>query len=96
MHDQVPPLEKHPTEVESYSFNFGRRLASGETLTGSPTVERSPASSLTLSNVTISGPKVLFTASGGTNNIDYTLTCTVTTSLSRTLVGCGTLKVRSC
>lgn len=92
----VEPLVKRPTESRVYAVNFGNQPEvrdSGETLS-SPTVSSTP-SGLTISGETISGARVRFRVASGTNNVDYTITVTVSTSGSNTLVEAVTLQVRS-
>lgn len=95
-----PPIRKHPSEVRRLAGNFGKRLKAATdflgttvTLTGTPTV--SATSGLTVGSASISGPRVLFTASSGTADNDYVVTITVTTSNGETWVGQGTVEVRS-
>ena len=101
-------LVKHPSESVLFGVDFGKLLASGETLSG-VTVTASPA------GLTIGSPAVQVSAfvdeftgltvaanegakvriSSGTAGIDYTLTVTGTTSASNTRVFVATLQVRA-
>ena len=102
------PLVKHPSESVLYGLDFGKLLASGETLS-SVSVSASP------SGLTIGSPSVQASAfvddftgltvaanegakvriSGGTAGTDYTLKRTATTSGSNTRVFVATLQVRA-
>lgn len=79
------------SDTDKYSFNWAAKLAQSETIT-SATLAVSPAGP-TLSAATISGPKVLFTVTGGTTNVTYTISCTIVTSASRTIKRSGKLQV---
>lgn len=80
-------------DTDKYSFNWAAKLAQGETIS-TATLAVSPAGP-TLSAATISGSKVLFTIAGGTTNTTYTISCTITTSASRTIKRSGKLQVIS-
>lgn len=101
-------LVKHPSESVLYGLDFGKLLASGETLSG-VTVTGSPAG-LTIGSPSVQASAFLdeFTGltvaanegakvqiSGGTTGTDYTLTVTGTTSASNTRIFVATLQVRS-
>ena len=90
-------LEKAPTEIRTYAFDFSEvsEILAGQTLTGTPTVSGSP-SGLTFGSPSISGSKVNVAISAGSDGTTYEITMTVTTSGSATLVGCGRLKVAAC
>ena len=104
---QAPKL-KHPSESRVYGIDFTRLLATGETLTGSPTVTVSPsgvtasgaavnsATFLDDDGVTIAiGKGVQVRLAGGSDGADYLVTFSVGTSQSNTLVAVGTLQVRA-
>jgi len=80
-------------DTDKYSFNWAAKLGSNETIS-SASLAVSPAGP-TLSAATVSGPKVLFTITGGTSNTTYTVSCTIVTSASRTLKRSGKLQVIS-
>lgn len=67
-------IRKTPTSSLRLEFEFSNRLASGQTLTGSPTVTADRAG-LTIGSPTISGTKVYATVDGGTAGVIYSLTC---------------------
>ena len=101
------PIVKHPSESVLYGLDFGKLLASGETLS-------SVSVSATPSGLTIGSPSVQASAfvddftgatvaanegakvriSGGTAGTDYTLTVSGTTSASNTRIFVATLQVR--
>lgn len=82
----------NPTESQVYSYDFVNDLASGETLTGLPTftltvfqgVDATPSSRLS-GSAGINGSICSQRVAGLLGNVTYTLTCTVSTSLSNTL-----------
>lgn len=84
---------KHPRESILYAFDFAPLLASGETLSGSPTV--SVETGLTKSGAAaIDGATVEQRITGGTAGTDYVVECECATSGSNTFVITGTIKVR--
>lgn len=87
-------LTKRPTEVRNFDFEFGYQpeITGGETLSGTPTVAATP-SGLTIGSPTITGTKVRVQISSGTDGVEYRLTCTCSTSGSKTLVALGDLRV---
>jgi hypothetical protein len=88
-------LIKHPSEHRNMEFGFVARLATGETITGTPTVTAAP-SGLTIGTVTVLDGRVLqFAISGGSNGQVYRITATVATTASQTLVAQGDLVVTS-
>jgi len=91
-----------PTEARVLTFDFTQDMATGETLTGSPTAavsvdfgtDASPQA--IVKQVTISGLTVLVAVSGMQNNVDYHITVTCPTSNAlKTLTMAGILPVRS-
>lgn len=107
----LAPREQAPTETRNHGVDFTgklKELSGDPLLTGTPTVTVSP-SGPTLSNKQVStiatvindnevdiAKAVLFTCTGGTDGVDYTITvtCGTTSSPAETLVGTLTLKVR--
>jgi hypothetical protein len=93
----IDPWVKRPTEVKRFRMHFGNHpeIADyADTLTGTPTVAVSPTGP-TLASAAISGTEVRVTVSGGTDDTDYTLTFTVSTTAGSTLVETITLQVRA-
>lgn len=88
---------KKPTEKRRYTFDFGpaEEIIAGATLQAPLTVASSP-SGLTISGETINGDLVQFFAAGGTDGVDYHITCTVATSGGGTIVECGVIRVADC
>lgn len=91
-------LKKHPLESMSYGMDFRERLTvvSGvaETLSGSQTVVATP-DSITVGSPQIEGNRVTFPISGGTTNVRYKITVSVTTSFGRVLAATGVLIVEA-
>ena len=89
--------EKTPSTTRIYAFGFAEvsEILSGQTLTGTPSISGSP-SGLTFGSPSISGSDVLVAISGGTDDVTYDITGTVTTSGGATLPICGRLKVAVC
>lgn len=97
-----------PTETGVIGINFGPKLRSGVTLTGTPTVAISPSgptvalAQLNAASTVISGRTcaantvVLCTVTGATDGVDYTLTatCGTTGSPAGTLVVTADLRCR--
>lgn len=95
-----PTLYKTPGDVLPIAVSFAGDLTSGDLLTGTPTVAVSPsgptpsAASLNTSDMRIeiddnkhyarAGQAVLFTMSGGTAGVTYTVTVTCSTTGGRT------------
>lgn len=79
-------IAKHPNEVIRVSADFTRRLANGDTLTGSPTVTRL-VGDMTIGAGSLSGALVTFTASAGTDGTTTTVQVNCGTTNGETLVG---------
>lgn len=79
-------VAKHPNEVIRVSADFTRRLDSGDTLSGSPTVTKI-AGDMTIGAGTRSGALVTFTASAGTDGTVTTVQVNCGTTNGETLVG---------
>lgn len=77
---------KHPSEVIRISADFSRRLASGDTLTGSPTVSKLTGD-MTIGAGSLSGALVTFTASAGTDGTITQVQVNCGTTNGETLVG---------
>lgn len=103
----VTAITKHPSESVLYAIDFTELLASGETLSGTPTVAGSP-SGLTIGTPAVNtgtvvddegntiaiGKAVQVRISGGTADTDYELTVSCGTTASDTRVGVCKLYVR--
>lgn len=92
-------IEKPPTASKLYNFDFTDDLATGETVSSATSVTSDTptgATALTIGTPTVSSPNVQVRISGGSAGYTYHLTCTVSTSDSNTLVGCGDLRVVAC
>lgn len=89
-------LTKQPAESRSYSMDFAALLASGETLTGTPTLAHTPVTvpDLTLTVPTISGTTVTFRAASGLVDTVYHVEVLIVTSAANTLEGDGILHCR--
>ena len=79
-------------ETKTYPFPFISQLAAGETISTAVTTaavysgtDASP-SSIVSGSATISGQTVTQAITAGTLGVTYLLTCTITTSLSQTLL----------
>jgi hypothetical protein len=83
---------KAPTESFLDNWDFTHDLSAGETMTNGSVVV-SPAG-LSASVTGTSGSIVQVSLSGGTQDIDYTVTLTGTTSLSHTLLMTAVVQVR--
>ena len=70
---------KSPNEKLDYTFDFTNDLtAIGETIEGSPTITISPSGLTNVSASVLAGSKkVMVVLSGGTDGIDYSVTCKV-------------------
>lgn len=79
-------VSKHPNEVIRISADFAMRLASGDTLTGSPTVSKLTGD-MTIGAGSLSGALVTFTASAGTDGTITTVQVSCGTTNGETLVG---------
>ena len=69
----LPYRWKQPDEVRTLTFDFARKLVSGATLTGTPTVVAQTG--LTVGAGTIAGSTVSAQVSGGTLGSEYKVTC---------------------
>ena len=107
--DAIETHTKKVSEARTVAYNFEPELESGESLTGTPTIEGSP-SGLTISNVglnsaatTISGrpvaanQAVMGKVSGGAAGTTYTLKVTATTdgSPAQTIIRDASLVVEA-
>ena len=79
----LPVRQKKPAEVRTITFDFGTKLASGDSLTGSATV--TVPSGLTAASPVRSGNEVNVRLSGGTDASDYTVKCSCATTNGDTL-----------
>ena len=90
-------LEKQPSEVRTYTMNFGNLMATGETISTIASVTSElrggGSSNLVLASETISGQTVTLVISGGTHGRTYRVEIKITTSNGQTLEGDGILKV---
>lgn len=92
--DSTVIIEKRAGEKLLCGFDFGPWLSSGETITGiTSVVGTGDEGSVTISDETVSGTRVVFYIEGGTPRVRYAITCTITTSLNQILIGEGPLKV---
>lgn len=86
-------------EKDNFAFVFTARLSTGETITEIVAVDQFTESGgpgpLTLGTPTISGTQVQFSVTAPNNTADgiWALSCTVTTSTSRQVVGSGGLEI---
>lgn len=91
-------LEKQPSEIITYAMDFSElldanELSTTEALASVTSVTASP-SGLTLGSGSISGDRVTFSVSGGTDGTTYRIEVTVTTSTGNTRVADGMLVVK--
>lgn len=78
-----PP--KDPVAVLDYQVDWTAWLASGETITGTPTIEAAGLTVNPNSNSTqVSSGKVTFWLGGGVAERFYNVSCQITTSAGRT------------
>lgn len=89
-------LIKYVAEDRVYDFDFALmpEIAGGQTIATVVSFSATPTG-LTFGTPAISGTKVLCQITGGTADVVYTVTCVITTSGGRTLVGRGALLVPS-
>ncbi len=97
-------LTKQPAEDRLYDMDFSPRLATGEDLTGSPTVsertvdqntgDRTASTDLTIGSATVSGQVAQVRISVGLPDVLYELTFVATTDLGNTVEAEGLLMVR--
>lgn len=83
-------------ESRLFTFDFSLKLASGETLTGTPIVNHAPATApvdLTVGSPAINGATVQVQISAGAGPINYLVSCVVGTSLGNKLECEGYLNV---
>ncbi len=85
-------LVKSPGEKLRFDFEFRKRLVSGDTFTGTPTVTPSPTG-VVVGAITTSGSIVQVVLSGGTVR-DFVMTCIANTTQGDILEMQGTLRVR--
>lgn len=90
---------KYAAEVKKQVFDFASVLAVGETISTQTVTaavysgtDASP-SALISGSATASGTKVTQTITGGLAGVVYTITCSITTSLSQTLRLMGYLTI---
>lgn len=78
----IPTLSKYPQETRTVTFDFREKLASGDTLAGSPSITASAG--LTLTGPTISVPlaQCYVHVSGGAVGNTYQVRCEVATTNS--------------
>ena len=91
-------LEKQPDEVITYAMDFSElldanELSTTEALSSVSSVAATP-SGLTLGSGSISGDRVTFSVSGGTDGETYRIAVKVVTSLGNTRIADGILKVK--
>ena len=72
-----------PTASKLRGVPFDNVLASGESLTGTPSVT-DPSGTLTIANVALDGNTVQFRVTGGVVGTTYTLLCSCATDTSDT------------
>ncbi len=77
-------LTKQPSESRLFDFDFGGKMATGETVTAVVSVVSTP-SGLTVGATSFSGMIAQVRLSAGTDQVEYLLTCKVTTSAANTL-----------
>ena len=77
-------LDKQPSESRLYDIDFAPLLATGDTLTGTPTVTTAQ-SGLTIAAPSLSTPKVQVRLSSGTDGTLYKLTVKSSTANGDTL-----------
>lgn len=93
-------LCKQPYEKRQFSMDFDLLMDTDETINSSPGPQvdsekiNGDSSDLTISDVTISGHKVLFWIAGGTNNRRYRVEVQIITSGGQYLEGDGILVVK--
>lgn len=89
-------IEKTPTEVINVSMNFATTgLIADSVVLSSPTASITPNdSTLTVSNVQVSGQNVLMSLEDGSLNVKYEVTITVNTDDDQILQGVGLIHVR--
>lgn len=79
MADLTTPIRyKQPGETRTVPFEFVDKLASGDTLTGLPTVVADPG--LTVVTSAVAGTLVNVRVSGGTNGAGFNLSCKIGTT----------------
>ena len=95
---------KAPTEVLDYVFNAGHWLASGDTIStksvastpsGLTVNSSSIVAGTDLTGATVASGAVLVWLASGTDDITYTVDCTVTTAGGRTKILRGKLRVEA-
>lgn len=79
--DGVPTIDKAPTALLDYPFDWTSWLAAGETIVSNVVTV---ATGLTNSLVTAGTTAVTVWLSGGTAGVSYLVTCKITTSAGRT------------
>lgn len=79
-----PTRTKQPAEARKITFDFGSKLASGDTVSAVSSITADAG--ITTTGQTLSGNKVTTLVSGGTEGIaPYRISCRVTTTLGETL-----------
>lgn len=76
-HPTYPVRQKQPGEKRTLAFEFGPKIAVGDSLTGTPVM--SSDAGLTFGPPVISGTRVSVQISGGTDGNDYAVQCKVDT-----------------
>ncbi len=93
----VTIVEKPAAEARVYTWDFSGLLASGESISGTPTITEyesgEATSDLTIGSPTLSSPYVTALVSGGTAGKVYVLECKATATGSQALVVRGGLAV---
>lgn len=98
--NNLPALEKRPSESRLYDFDGRKLLGSGVTLTGTPIITQVrrgnvPGSiDVSVSGVTASGQRAQCRLAGGTGGEDYHMIATCVDSNGNTVVLEGMLYVR--
>jgi|SRR5688572_332900 len=88
---------KTPTEGKIFEFEVpAADLGTGETISTADFTSTPTSGGITWGSEAISGRFVQSKATGGTVDVEYHVTLTVTTSLGQTLEYCGNLSVLAC
>ena len=89
-----PAFRKYPTEIRTLTFYFSEKLASGDTLSGLPTVTGSVGLTLTGATIDTAASTVSVHVGGGTAGNDYEVRCEVNTTSGDLLKEAATIEVR--
>jgi len=90
----LPTKLMQPEETRTLTFEFGEKLAIGDSLAGPATVDVVPSGTLASSAAVVSGTRVLVRLAGGTNGADYAVNAEVATTLGDLLRLSATVQVR--